>query len=618
MKAKNIFITWHYTTHGIAYLKHILSAYYEYGIENIYKEKEISQEEMNRIIDDNDNEKFVFDKVFYLTAPQKAFDKLSLRRIDYISNIVDKDDYIKSNKTLNTIWSSIIKIRLKQYELKGQFPKLEDEIRFVKSNHIISDYNKWISTIWRDIHHYTIEDQILWFGKYSNGNKIYNNGTNFINKQFEITDFRNAIEISKKLTPFIQELKKKYTGANFIINASLGSNETQVVWQVLSELNILPPNTTLIQTYDNKEKRNLRFKPFVINKLPNKIVTEMSNLIQLYDNPVSKSRKLAKLKMDYYIKSGFAILLLGERGIGKTRLAEESKKKGQNLISVNCASFTDNNIAQSILFGHSKGAFSDATSEEIGEFVRAKDGILFLDEIHHLDKMIQAKLMKALQTNKNNEFTIKRLGDGKETKIMATIILASNNSIEELKEKLLPDFYDRVTQLGIEVPSLRESKEIIFEEFEGIWEQMKFNLTYDFNKTVSKDNKLKKWITKLPLYGNYRDLQKIAIYYKTFLDFDNEIKSLLNTKKAFEFTKQEYEKYISFSPQNESESFPIDKSAEDIINIYKGRLAKWAIKKFGGAPNAVAHFKEKGGKTTANTIYGWEKYLTSEVNNTKT
>jgi len=205
----------------------------------------------------------------------------------------------------------------------------------------------------------------------------------------------------------------------------------------------------------------------------------------------------------------------------------------------------------------------------------------------------------------------RRLGENKERKVSLTVILASNVSIQELHKKLLPDFFDRITQLVIEIPPLRESPEEIFSEFKKIWHQMKFEQFYPFETYVGKSKKLKNWIKELELYGNYRDLQKIAIYYKTFLDFDNELKELLGIKDPFTFTKQEYNKYISFNEKNQGiESFfSKEKSVKEMERCFKAHLAEWAIKKFSGAPNAEKHFKKLRDKTTKETLYKWKKNL---------
>jgi len=599
-KQKNIFITWHYTTHGIAYFKHILSAFYseEVSIDNL-NTKDISQDDMNVVFDEY-NRGFLFDKVYYLTAPQETFDNISARRFNYKDQILRKDDFIKKSGTLK-IWKAI-----REWNLED----IEKEIVRVKEKFTKEEYKLWKSQIWRDIQHYKISDQLLWFKKHSNSHPNYKSKEFFEIKKFNIKNLRDASEISKELHPFIYELKKEFPDANFIINAVLGSNETQVVWQIFSELNLLPRNSKLIRTYDNKRSnKNKRFKNFNIEEIPSKIISEVVSNIKLYgEKPKSKVRRLAELKMQQYIRSGFTILILGERGIGKTRLAEKysSNKK---VVSINCASFTNNLIAESILFGHKKGAFTDAKEDKKGVFEEADNGILFLDEIHHLDKEIQAKLMKAMQTDDENRFTIRRLGENKEKKVSLTIILASNVSIQELHKKLLPDFYDRITQLVIEIPPLRESPEDLHDEFKKIWIQMKFELFYPFETIVQKDEKLIKWIKNLNLFGNYRDLQKIAIYYKTFLDFNNALKDLLGINNPFEFTIQEYNKYISFNEKNQGiESFfSKEKSTKEMENCFKAQLAEWAIKIFSGAPNAAKHFKSLGDKTTKETLYKWRK-----------
>jgi len=598
-KTENIFITWHYTTHGIAYLKHILSGFYskKVTIENINADN-ISQTEMNTVFDESKNG-FLFDKVYYLTAPQATFDNISARRFNYKDEILKRDKKVANSKT-KKVWKAV---------REWNYDDIEKEINKVE-NEFPNLFEEWKNQIWREIQHYKIFDQIKWFKKYSNAHQNYKTSDFFIEQKIDIKDLRDTLEIAQKLNPFIYELKTKYPDANFIINATLGSNETQVVWQMFSELNILPKNTKLIRSYDNKVKEpNERFKDFYIKELPSKILSEISASIKLYGEiPKSDKRKLAELKMQQYINSGFAIFLLGERGIGKTRLAEKYSAN-KNIVSVNCASFTNNTIAESILFGYKKGAFTDAKENRKGVFEEAHNGILFLDEIHHLNKEVQAKLMKATQTDEKNRFTIKRLGDNKEIKVSTTLIFASNVKIKELHKRLLPDFYDRITQLVIELPPLRQTPEDIFFEFKKTWVQMKFEQFYPFNTVISVNKKLSDWLKELPLYGNYRDLQKIAIYYKSFLDFDEKIKELLKVNDAFTFTKKEFEKYISYSKVEEDKNkfFSDKKTVKEMEDCFKAKLAIWAIKRFSGAPNAEKHFKSLGGKTTKDTLYKWKK-----------
>jgi len=597
-KIETIYISWHFTTHGIAYLKHILSAFYVNIIssENL-NAHDISQEEMSLVFE-NPRKGFVFDKIYYLTANQNTFDKLSSRRFAYKNEILN-DKAIQKSQTFE-IWQKI---------MESNFENLDEEINFVRKNYQ-AKFELWKNQIWRNVHHYTIEDQLIWWKKYSNTHANYKNSDFFEELKTKVVDLRNQIEIAEKLKPIIDKLKTKHPNAQFIINASLGSNETQVVWQVFSELNILPTHSQLIRSYDNKiSSPNERFKLFDIEQIPSKIISQIQNSLKLYSKPPETAeRKLAELKMQHYSKSGFAILILGERGIGKSQLAEKVRNSKKN-ITANCASFADDTMAESELFGYKKGAFTGANSNKDGLFKEAENGILFLDEIHHLSLRVQAKLMKATGTDENNFMSIRRLGDNQEIKLKTTLIFASNKKISELRKLLLPDFYDRISQQVIEIPPLRQTPNELENEFIATWQHMKFEQFYPYKTYISTDKNLIEWIKTLELLGNYRDLQKISIFYKNFLDFSRETKKLLSEKTPFDFAKSEYEKYIAQnSDESQFESIFSDKqTAEQIEDELKKQLASWAIKRFKGAPNAAKHFQKLGGKTTSETLYRWEK-----------
>jgi len=596
---ENVYITWHYTSHGIAYFKHILSAFYS-GKCSVNDKKilttGISQDQMNTVFDSKKNG-FLFDKIYYLTAEQEVFDKISTRRFKYRNNMLTDEVILQQNT--KHIWEDVI--NLKQ-------DSIFDDIEYVKNKYSKQEADLFCSQLWRDMQHNKISDQIKWFTEYSNASKFYK--SRFKEEIVPIKDIRNTDDISRNLKAIIERLKKKHKNANFFINASLGSNETQVVWHVFSEFDFLPHHTKLLHTYDNKVNDSKhRMMLFDIKELSSKIISKVVDNIKIYNNPKSESLKLAGLKMKEYIKSGFSVLLLGERGIGKTRLAQEQQQQNTKFKDINCASFTDNQIAQSELFGHKKGSFTGANEDKKGFFEEANGGVLFFDEIHHLDKLMQAKLMKAIQTNEKNEFSITRLGDTNEYKTKATLIFASNKNIQELRKLLLPDFYDRITQLVIEMPPLRSAKKDIIDALKATWKHMRFEDFYEYKKTIGSDKKILDWLYTLELFGNYRDLQKITIYYKTYLDFSKEIKKILKEKSAFEFTKNQFEKYISFkSKENIMEQyFDKEKSPAEIRKIFDNLFANWLIKTHGSAKKAEEFYKQKGEKITERTIYNWKK-----------
>jgi len=150
------------------------------------------------------------------------------------------------------------------------------------------------------------------------------------------------------------------------------------------------------------------------------------------------------------------IFVTGETGTGKELVAKachfESFHKDQPFIAVNCANFTEH-LMESQLFGHVKGAFTGAISNQEGLFSAAKQGSLFLDEITTLSKPLQAKLLRVVQ---EREFT--PLGTNTVQKFHAQIISASSNSIGNavLNGEFREDLYYRLNVITIGLPPLRE------------------------------------------------------------------------------------------------------------------------------------------------------------------
>ena len=590
-KTQNIFITWHYTTHGIAYLKHILSEFHKKGVKASNIEwLNISQVE-NQTYFDTTPKGFVFDKVYYLTVEQKVIYKITDRR-KYREEMPQDEMIVASG--LTDVWENLLKtqnVRGDDYK-----PTLEGDLAFVKE-YFPEKFDKFLSLLWRDIQHYEINDQIKWFKEYSNAKNIYGNQT-FEAYKTKVQSLRDAKEIAKEMELFLKKIQKENPDANYFINISLGSSETQVVWHALSQAGKLPANTRFFQTYDMKnEGEDRRFKKLIINEVPINIFEKLA--IKMYDKPNSTKRELADLLMQHHLKSGFSILIFGERGTGKSHLA----KKYTEIVEANCASFADDTMAESDLFGHEKGAFTDAKEKKGGYFQEANGKVLFLDEIHHLSKRVQEKLMKAIQTDENNFFKIRRLGGEKDEKIKCTLIFATNRSVEELRETYLhEDFFDRIAQNCIHIPSLRETPEDREKDWEMIWEQMKFGK----KENVPKEEKLLNWLKGLDLFGNFRDLQKIALYYYNFTNFEPKLKALLGFKTPFEYAKSEFEKLQSKPQASENSYFDKEKSIGEMEKHFKKDLAEWAISTLGSAEKAAKHFQEKGDKTTKETLYRWK------------
>jgi transcriptional regulator with AAA-type ATPase domain len=602
---KAIYITWHYSTHGMAYLKHILTAFYleRYKIGDA-KSDYLSQDELQYTWDEAENRQpekgFLFEKVFYLTCSDEVNKQISWRRRP---GLIEKDELMVSSGTMD-IWKVLHEhnqIEANELAISEEAAKLE-ELHPTQWPNILKEY-------WRSIQYYRVEDQWTWWHSMSNGRYLYDK--NRIEKVvLPVQNLRDIQDIANHVRTWLEALKRKYKDYTWVINTSLGSYEAQTIWYALGEAGFLPPNTHFISTYDDKSRdSHKRFKPFVIARQPVNIFSDIRQKhLNVYENDsLSQSRKLANAKFNHYLNQGFTMLLLGERGTGKTRLIQENKSLFTAFTQANCASFDDDSKAETELFGYAKNAFTGAGESKVGLFQAANGGLLFLDEVHNLSPRVQAKLMTALQTNDKNQFQIRKLGDLKETTVTCTVVFASNQPIEKLREILYPDLFDRITQLIIEFPPLRESGEERVNDWKTVWTQLRFDkIGYD----CPNDDLFLDWLKRLPLYGNYRDLQKIAIFYKAFLELEKGenleslalIKSTLKGKQnAFEFAKSEFEKYYSRNTKvNTHLYFDAQKTVKEMETVFKKDMATWIVAQFEDKEKAAAHF----GLTTR-SLFNW-------------
>ena len=152
-------------------------------------------------------------------------------------------------------------------------------------------------------------------------------------------------------------------------------------------------------------------------------------------------------------------LLLGESGTGKELLARAlhrlSPRAGNNFVAINCAAIPEN-LLESELFGHEKGAFTGAHKQSIGKIELANGGTLFLDEIGDMPLALQAKMLRFLQ-----ERVIERVGGRQEISVDVRVVCATNqNPTDLIKEGLFrDDLYYRVSEITINIPPYREREE---------------------------------------------------------------------------------------------------------------------------------------------------------------
>ena len=157
-------------------------------------------------------------------------------------------------------------------------------------------------------------------------------------------------------------------------------------------------------------------------------------------------------------KSTIPVLIEGESGVGKELVARAiqgaSDRRGKPFVTVNCGALPEN-LVESILFGHEKGAFTGATDKHLGKFVEANGGTLFLDEVGELPSETQVKLLRALQDGE-----VDPVGAKRPVKVDVRLISATNQNLIDLVKRGIfrEDLYYRLNVFPITVPPLRARK----------------------------------------------------------------------------------------------------------------------------------------------------------------
>ena len=178
---------------------------------------------------------------------------------------------------------------------------------------------------------------------------------------------------------------------------------------------------------------------------------------------VGKSRAMGELYtlIEKVGASGSSVLIVGESGTGKELAAralhEQSPRRGKPFVAVNCSAIPEN-LMESELFGHKKGAFTGAIADQSGLFEQAERGTLFLDEVGELPFLLQAKLLRVLQ-----EKEFRRVGGSEAIKADVRIVAASNRDLQaHIREgSFREDLFYRLNVIMLRMPPLRERVEDI-------------------------------------------------------------------------------------------------------------------------------------------------------------
>ncbi len=258
---------------------------------------------------------------------------------------------------------------------------------------------------------------------------------------------------------------------------------------------------------------NFFSKPIDIDKLLNEISQLLKSKSRKKDNSISVNKIIItrNIIMKKILKevekaaiTDVPVLITGESGTGKELIAnyiqQLSKRANHPFIKVNCAALPDS-LLENELFGHEKGAFTDAHHEKKGKFELADKGTIFFDEIGDMRIKTQSKILRVLQ-----EKEFERVGGIKTIQVDIRIIAATNKNIKKLieEEEFRDDLYYRLSVITINMIPLRERKDDILLLCDHFINN--FNMIYDKNiKTISDE--VKDFFLKHNWPGNIRELK---------------------------------------------------------------------------------------------------------------
>jgi transcriptional regulator with GAF, ATPase, and Fis domain len=269
---------------------------------------------------------------------------------------------------------------------------------------------------------------------------------------------------------------------------------SQALLRRASDAELQQALSALQELRDRAAEEDLRRPILRPNPLPRRIVADSPAMAELV------------AQVELVAPTPATVLLLGETGVGKEVFAEtiheRSPRHQRQMVRVNCAAMPTA-LIESALFGHERGAFTDALARQIGRFEAANHSTLFLDEIGELPPHVQVKLLRVLQ-----ELVIERLGSSQSIKVDVRIIAATNRDLEQAVADGLfrEDLYYRLNVFPVTIPPLRDRRD----DIPGLVWEFVDEFSQAFGKpieSVSKESM--KQLQDHPWPGNVRELRNI-------------------------------------------------------------------------------------------------------------
>ncbi len=360
------------------------------------------------------------------------------------------------------------------------------------------------------------------------------NSIDYLNKMGML----NTKSVSYVAVPIIQD--DAVTG---VISANLGANSPLNFDEIVRMLTIvgsLFSGTLAIQQRFLKEREELtQLKTYYKEELLSE---------HRFENIIGKSTKMRQIfsMLETVAPTDATVLVRGETGTGKELIATAvhnlSRRKNGPFIKLNCAAISET-LLESELFGHEKGAFTDAKEMRKGRFELADGGTLFLDEIGDITPSLQVKLLRILQ-----EQEFERVGGTKTVKTDVRLVAATNRNLEEMVKKgeFREDLYYRLNVIPLNLPPLRER----YEDVKLLIEHYMKKFMKEHHKQMSLSKGALELLLDYPWPGNIRELQNTMERLVLICPNGEVMPEMLNHVLPFNYQKLYNPPMQESAPQN--------------------------------------------------------------------
>lgn len=314
-----------------------------------------------------------------------------------------------------------------------------------------------------------------------------------------------------------------------------------------------------------------------------------------FENIVGKSKEMKEIfkVVRQVADTRSTVLIMGESGTGKELIARaihyHSPRKNHPFVTINCAAIPET-LIESELFGHEKGAFTNAIEKKLGRFEVAHQGTLFLDEIGELSMMTQAKILRFLEEREFN-----RVGGSKTIKVDVRLITATNKDLPQFVKKgqFREDLYYRINVVPILLPPLRERKEdipLLIDHFikkfneenrkdvKGVsQEAMELLINYEWPGNVRElENLIERIIALTP--NEYIKANELPLPVVNQSKMNGLKESVLSGQISFSKAEEEFEREIIMDALRRANF--IQSHAAEILGISR-RILKYKMDKLG-------------------------------------